>query len=366
MTDLVIRLADAFASAALENGGWMPALVALAEATGSARGQLIGIGGPSNIPFNWVNDFPAHALRDFIAIDGGSPLINPRVAVSVDAPILETRGEAEYRAAQPHMYSDVYADFCRDYDLPFGCQSKLVQGDEGLIGLAVLRTEREGLTTGAQRALFTAVAPHVRSAVRMQLALEENGIRLIAGALGEVSAAVFICAHNGRICAMTPAAEALLANGPLNITGNCLTASERGNQLQLSRAIARHGGPNPLPLETLILDLGSGKLPLLLDVVTAPRRPWNFGFAPKVMVIARGAGQWRASAPDLLQKLYGLSPAEADVAFRLAQGQSRQTIAEQRRSRIATVRSQIKSIFVKLGIVREIELVAMLSQLLRL
>ena len=344
----------------------MPALEALAEATSSARGQLIGIGGPSAIPFNWVNDFPEHAFRDFIAIDGGSPLVNTRVAVSADAPILRTCSEAEYRAVQPHMYSDIYADFCRDYDLPYGCQSKLVEGEEGLIGLALLRTERDGITTEDERALFTAVAPHVRSAVRTQLALEENGADLIVGALGQVAAAVFICADNGHVRAMTPAAEMLVTDGPLDVVGGYLTVPEAGDQLRLLRSVARHGALEPLPLETLLIDIGVGKLPLILDVVTAPRRSWNFGFAPKVMVIARGVGQWRASAPVLLQTLYGLSLAEADVALRLAQGQSRQGIAEHRQARIATVRSQIKAIFVKLGVTREIELVAMLSQLLRL
>lgn len=365
MNETACVLADEFMSAALEPTNWMPALLALAEATGSARGQLIDIGGPSTIPFNWVNDFSERAHHDFVSLEGGSPLVNPRVAVSVGASLLTVQSEADYRAAATAIRSDAYADFSREHDIPHGCQSKLIEADGALIGLAVLRTERDGPTTEAQRALFAAVAPHVRSAVRTQMALENDGARLVAGAMEHVAAAVFICGADGRLFHVTPSAELLLAEGVLCRDRGRLSLADRRQGLNLREAIARHALTRGMPLESLTIDRGPGRLPIILDIVAAPRQPWAFGFESRVLIVARGVDRWHASAETVLQTFYGLSPSEADIALRLARGQSHQMIAEERRARIATVRSQIKTIFMKLGVTREVELITMLAQLFR-
>lgn len=362
----VLALADRFADAAIDGTHWTPALEALASATGSAHGQLVGIGGPRVVPFNWVTGFSAAAIDQFVAIEGGDPRINPRVAVSVGAPVLGVRSEADYRAAAPAMRSDVYADFARDNDIAYGCQAKLAEDDAGLIGLAVLRGERDGETTMEQRALFAAVAPHVRAAVRLQAALESQGLALVRGALDAVSAAVLVCDRDGRIRIATPAAEALLGSGRL-LAGEGRLAAVTGSDTQLlRRAIAVHGAPGPRrPAETLAIGAGEGRLPLLLDICAAPTGPWAFGFRPTVMVIARSERRWHASAATILSLLYGLSDAEADVALRLARGETRDAIAEQRGTRLETVRAQLKTVFGKLGVRREVELVTMLADLLR-
>ena len=366
MDSAMLALADRFADAAIDGAHWMPALEALASATGSAHGQLIGIGGPRVVPFNWVTALSQSAIDQFIEIDGGDPLINPRVAVSIDTPVLGIRSEADYRAVTPTMRSDVYADFARDHDIAYGCQAKLAEDDAGLIGLAVLRGEQDGETTAEQRALFAGVAPHVRAAVRLQMALESQGLALVRGVLDAVSAAVLICDRDGRIRVATPAAEALLAGGRLLSGEGRLAAATPADTQALRRAIALHGAPGPRrPMETLAIAAGVARLPLLLDICAAPAGPWAFGFRPTVMVIARSERRWHASAATILALLYGLSDAEADVALRLARGETREAIAEQRGTRLETVRAQLKTVFGKLGVRREVDLVTMLADLLR-
>ncbi|CAN5372663.1 hypothetical protein BH10PSE13_BH10PSE13_08700 [soil metagenome] len=367
MDSRILELADMFANAAIDPTQWMSALQTLAHATGSARGQLIGIGGDATVPFNWVNDFPDHAFDEFLAMDGGSRLVNPRVAAAIDAPLLAVRHEADYRATLPGLVSDVYLDFAHDYDFPHGCQTKLFEGDGGLVGLAVLRRESEGETTPDQRAFFAGVAPFVRNAVRMQMALERDGPRLIAGALDQVAAAVFVCASDGRVLAHSAAAESLLHDGRLGLAGGSLRFGGKADQDRFAKVLARHVGPLPVPMETLVIrdGAGNGRLPLLLDIATMPRGPWSLDVARRILVIVRGAGRWHGSAQAVLQTFYGLSPAEADVALRLARGQHRADIAGERGARLETVRSQIKIVFAKLGIGREVELVTMLGQLLR-
>jgi DNA-binding CsgD family transcriptional regulator len=65
----------------------------------------------------------------------------------------------------------------------------------------------------------------------------------------------------------------------------------------------------------------------------------------------------------ILQALFDLTPAEARLARSLANGASPDAIAGQLGVRVSTIRSQLKSLFAKLGINRQAQLVAMLASL---
>lgn len=362
----LLDLTDRFMAAALDQGLWMDALQAVADLTGSSHAQLIGIGGAAAVPFNLVTNLDEAPLREFLAIDGGSPDINYRVKASLTDSTLVTRREDDYREVEPTLLADTYVDYAREHDIPNGIQTKLIEGPLGMIGFALLRSEKDGETDERVREIFARIAPHVRSAVRTQIALEQTGPGLLAGLMGQAGAAVFVVSGDGTVHAMTELAEAAVSRGLLNVTRGRLTAVDAGDTVRLHQALARHGaGPAP-PLETVLLPGPNRGLPVLLDLVRAPRIAGEFGFRPHVLAILRGGGRWHSSAASVLIALYRLSPAEADVALRLADGTSRQAIAEARLSSLATVRAQLKSIFLKMGIEREAELIVRLRAMLQL
>jgi DNA-binding CsgD family transcriptional regulator len=70
-----------------------------------------------------------------------------------------------------------------------------------------------------------------------------------------------------------------------------------------------------------------------------------------------------AELAGLLQAAFGLTPSEAAVAARLAAGESREGIADERRVSLETVRMQIKRAFSKMNVRREGELYALISRL---
>lgn len=364
LNSVVLALADRFAAAAVDSTQWMPALQSLADATRSECGQLIGIGSASTVPFNWVSGLPETVLSEFVSIDGGNPRINPRVAVSVGVPVLKICSEVDYVAARPTMASDVYADFAHDHGITHGCQTKLIENSRGIVGLAVLRNDRQGETTEEVRALFSSLAPFVRSAVQTQIALEHAGAQLIGGALDAVGAAVFVCEADARVAAMSGPAEAMVRDGRLRIADGRLDAVLPRDVAALRVALGRVLTGAERLLQTIAIEQ-PGQLPLLLDICPAPRAAWHFNFRPQALVVARSSANWHASSATILQQLYRLSAAEADVALRLAGGESRESIAASRDASLGTVRAQLKSAFAKLGVGREVELAAMLGGLLR-
>jgi DNA-binding CsgD family transcriptional regulator len=70
-----------------------------------------------------------------------------------------------------------------------------------------------------------------------------------------------------------------------------------------------------------------------------------------------------AECAGALRRAHGLTRAEADVALALADGQGLDAIAAQRSVAIATVRSQVQSVYAKMGVHRQAELAAAVRRL---
>lgn len=346
-----------FQEAALEPERWLPALRLLADATGSARAQMIGIGGEEAVIFNWVTGFEDSEIERFAQLGLASPQLNYRVNASVFATPGALLDEPDYVAARARLSSDVYLDYCRDLRIPLGCQTSLIVDGVSLVGLALLRTEEDGVTSQAGRAQFMAAARAARAAVRLQKAIEQQGAELLAGTLDAMTAACLIVDAAGRVRMVTPRADALLAEvHELQISADMVSS----NDPVLAREIA-------VALRTTIVDRHSARVMLRssrrLDLFPLQRRPWALGFAPAAVLVIRDyeAELWRAAAAAMDR--FGFTQAEAHVATLLAKGQSRQEIARTRGVGEQTLRSQIKSIFLKTGCRREAELVALIRGL---
>ena len=358
------RLVDDFLGAALEPHLWLTALENLAEATGSMRGQLIGIGGPTNVPFNWVTNLPQGALDDFIAIEGGSERVNFRVAADRLVRPGAVAHEAHYARAAAAIDSDIYLDFCRDYQLPYGCQATILHREDMLVGLAVLRSQRDGCTSERDRRLFGSMVPHVKAAVCMQLAMENQGSLLIAGAMEAMALPAFVLDGLGKVCAMTAGAEAALSEGScLRVIERALRGHSPADDKAIEAAVAAAlPGPGSGQGVAVVRPRGGGPDAALISVVRLPTKPMNFGFVPHALAILRLPGRARGPDAAVLKLAFNLTSAEAEVAAALAAGRSRAEIAAARAVSLETIRAQLKSLFVKTGVTREAELIAKLAQ----
>lgn len=362
-----LRLTDAFAGAALQPDLWIEALRGLADATGSARAELVGVGAGAT-PFNWLTDLDDRQWLEFLAITGADPLANYRVAAAMRAQPLSVVHETHYEAVNAGRAADDYIDFCHRWDMPHGCQATLTQRPDFMIGLSVLKSERDGRTTAAQRALFGALQIHARAAVRTQMAIESQGHLLVSGAFETMGAAAFILDGAGLVRGLTPSAEAIVTRDDrLTLRASRLHAVTPADDTALQAAISKisRSRSPPVPASPIVVLRPSlpGQEPLVLEVLALPTREWTFGFEPRAIVVARRPERARREVVALLMQSFALTPGEAEVAEQLSRGLSREEVAANRRAAVATVRVQIKSIFRKLDVTRERELAARVNRL---
>jgi DNA-binding CsgD family transcriptional regulator len=353
---------NALANVAFAPDQWENTLREVAAACGTGRAQLVAFGGPNFIPFNRTNDIDPAFINEFPQIDGGSPEVNWRVACA-GAPFQLAR-ETDYAEARKRIRRGVYDDFVSHFDLPYGCQCVLTQKPGLMIGMAVLRQRADSWSTPEDCEAFLALAPHVLQAVRTQLAIGEEAAHLLSNSLDAMQAAAMVLDGFGHIRSVTPAADLMLRKGDiLRAFGERLSAARIASDILLQKAIA----------DILSERAGSARLVLLGEDVTEvachlvayPQREHEFGFAPRVLVLLKQPEHLGASHAEDLVRMFGLTASEAHVAIAAANGQSREQIAMTRKKSSGTVNAQFKSIFRKMDVSREAELVSFINRILR-
>lgn len=366
-----LSVVDGFTDAALDNSQWSRVLHQFADASGSQLGQLVGFC-PEGPHFNWMGGTEPGWLEELTRLGGSDPATNPRLEAGLRHSILKPITDDDIIRPDQRRRSYFYAKVLPQIEVPHICATVLFREPGLNVGLAVGRTARQGEITDSQRKVFSSIARHARAAIRTQLLLENQGGKLITGALEAVSITAFICDQTARVKAMTPTAEALVGKGaskdqPLRLQNGLLKTGKAAETKELTAAIERAAAgiaaPGAPPATTVIVR-GNKCGPLIVDVTALPRRAYDFGFRPRVLVIVRGDRD-RAAPPNqalLLRSLFGLTQTEAIVAAALGDGASLEEIAQARQRSVETIRVQIRSIYVKLGVRRQAELVALLGQ----
>jgi DNA-binding CsgD family transcriptional regulator len=364
-----LAVTDAFHSAAIEGHGWYDALDGLAEATGSRIGELISIGVDSAVHLNLMTNVEPGFHEAFVEAGGGDPAINPRVSAGWKAPILQVLAESDFITPDEHKRHPHYQEFARPWGIPYICLTTLERRANGLIGLAVGRTHEQGHINPQERRAFASIAPHVRSAVRTHVALEGQGDALLAGAMDALSIPAFVCDHRGFVRKLTPAAEQLVASGGgLQLKQGRLHATHGADAKALSDALDaaamdRERAGAPFAKVIVVRREEKDPAPIVLDVIALPNLQFEFTFAPRLLILVRGAANHENRRSGILKSVYGMTAAETEIALQLSQGKTAEAIAESRNVGVGTVRAQIKTLLAKAGTSRQVELVARLNQL---
>lgn len=362
------EIGNAFLAAPFAEDGWNIALRLFARRTGSTHAQLIGFGSETTL-FNFMPDIDPAYQREFLEIEAWRPEVNWRVAATGGT--LEVLSEAHYDVVRERAGTDEYEEHIRRWGGVHGCQTALIQGDGLLVGMASLRSEREGRTGKRDRKLFAAGAAHALAAVRMQQAMAQRGGEMTAAAFDAIGIAAFLLDRHGAVAALSAAAEAMVgdtAEGVLCLRRGRLGAVRRDAdavlQPALGRALAGASGGEAMQQYWIGAphEAASG---VLCELFRLPRREWDFGFDPRVLVVVRRAADIPAARTAPLRTALGLTAAEAEIALRLANGEARDAIAAERGTSPQTLGTQIKSILRKGEVGREAELAALVNRLLR-
>jgi DNA-binding CsgD family transcriptional regulator len=191
------------------------------------------------------------------------------------------------------------------------------------------------------------VAPRYRSASEQ---LEEALSVMLERALDMLDCALLIVDHEGRVRYRNRVAVAFLKGdrGALNLQHKAVREAIRlaCQQLQPSGVCLSHAG---------------AASERWLRLVVAPIYFGGGGASHAAIWVLNTASPGLPSE-EVLAALFGLSRAEARLAIGLLRGRSAAEYARLAGVGVATIRSQLHSIFVKTGVKRQAQLVALLAR----
>lgn len=257
------------------------------------------------------------------------------------------------------LRSEFYNDFMRAQDIRYSMAVTALRAPDCAIHLGVFRPHGAPPYNDADTPLFSELFPHLRTAMQVHRRLGEREQR--AGALQEV------VDHLGRGVAFVDAAGSFVymnavleqifeTRDGLLLARDGISASTgaAARELRLALSKATLGGAG----STVAVPRPSGKPPYSVLVSPVLKRLLFLGRfqASAFLVVSDPCSQ---PTTDLLtlQRAFGLTPAEARVAWRLASGSTLRHIAAELNISIHTARTHLKRALAKTGSNRQSELV---------
>ncbi|KAF4531025.1 hypothetical protein B566_EDAN019030 [Ephemera danica] len=244
----------------------------------------------------------------------------------------------------------------------------------GPVGTVLLATHREqGSLPFDERDLrrMNLLMPHLQRAFSLQhlMGAAQGAASASLAALDRLQAVMMVVDAQRRLRVVNSYAEQWLRTSPgLSMNEGVLVAVEPGMQERLCAAVAQvarqMAGGLAVAVEPLVFaPTQLGRAPMVLWLMPAPAALADGG---SVMLLQRQPANPRnaARARQLLQQLYRLTPREVDIVLALLEGESPLLASEQLEITLGHLRQRLKSIFHKVGVTSQAQLVARVSPLI--
>jgi DNA-binding CsgD family transcriptional regulator len=350
----------AFAEAALDSTLWVKALdivASITESKGAALFPAKGDGLP-NVPFTEPISAP---MEDYF--QNGWHLRDERqrgVATMVRRGVYDDLDVFNLDQIKRHPY---YQEYLAPHGLRWFAGVRVASGED-LWCLAIQRTIDQGPFSEAEKHQFAELSNRLSASAALARAL---GAATAAGALQAFEAsgnAVVLINRRGEAFRANKSAEELL-RGDVRIERRKLVTNDLAATVALGRALhelmwQRIGGglsqPIPLPRR--------GKRPILAYPIKLADLAANALADCQALVILIDLDQQPRIPEIVLRAAFGMTAAEARLAARMAAGESLEFATEQIGIASYTGRNQLKNIFLKVGVKRQSELVAVLASVL--
>jgi hypothetical protein len=273
----------ALMNAPFQEDGWKRAIEMVAKATGSGAAHLAAIGGPALMPLDIFVGREADRIDEHFSAPELCGAANWRIA-SIGAP-MTIQHERHYAEARALGGTGPYDEGVAAIDMQLGCQSALLNDDRNFLGLALIRSQREGPTDDVVYGRFQHLLRHVQRAVRVQLALDGEAAELMLGELATATCKIVLLDRHGCLSAVSGSAEPLLDDpGPARLDGLAFGLRDREENRQLQRAMGRllsRRADAPM-----VHQMRAGRAPCSphgrwkLSLVRLPDRAHGLGFDP--------------------------------------------------------------------------------------
>lgn len=266
---------------------------------------------------------------------------------------------------------EFFSDWAHLNEIGDGVFVNLLDNTDGVCALAVGHPWRsEPFATPEVLRLVRLLAPHLQRAMQAQMGF--GPLSLVRdGALDLVEhwrhGCVLVSFSGQVLYANRAANDIAVARDGLSLGTRGLRAALASDDAALQCLIRQAcigDGQEPRSSSRIAISRGSGRKPYSVTVMPVRSRHAIFFQVPaETLVLIVDPERAAHLPPEDLQKLYDLTPAEAEVAIRVLRGHGLQYVADELHVTLSTVRVHLQRVFEKTGTNRQAELVRLLIEL---
>lgn len=288
MTPGRLREAElALLNAPFDPEGWTRALELFAWSNGSSCSNLVAVGGPLPLSLNMFVGREAERSARYFSQPHLWGSCNWRVNSSGRP--MTIQHEPHYAAYRQQADTSDYDDAVSDLDIPFGCQAVIFRDSRTFLGIADLRSSRDGPCDAAALQSFGALLRPMQRSLRLQMALSGESADLMLDSPALLSSAVVLVDRHGCVCGMSPAAEALAEEGgPIRLQSLLFELADpvenRLMQSILARLLSEPGRDDRSWADKMIVGRRSGRR-FVARAFRIPQERQSLGFDAHASII---------------------------------------------------------------------------------
>ena len=262
--------------------------------------------------------------------------------------------------------TEFYNDLVKHYDISHALAAFLERTPERFANLAIYRGLRAGAFGVEALEPIRMLRPHIQRAYRLhtQLSATMRRNENLQAALDCIRTGVILLGENLKIVTTNRAADRLLAaRDGLLATREGLRAESIAESAELQRLVGTSCSITGDPSRTGggVMDITRREKPAL-HLMVSPARGLDMerNCVVRAIVFVTDPAEKARPLPETLQQRYRLTPAECRLAILLADGRTLKQISDTLGVSRNTLKSQLSSIYGKMGTSRQSDLVRML------
>jgi DNA-binding CsgD family transcriptional regulator len=235
--------------------------------------------------------------------------------------------------------------------------------------VSILRNESSGVADPSTRARMQLIVPHLRRAILIGkvIDLKTAASDSLADTVDGISAAMFLVDESARIVHANASGHAMLAEGSLlRAAGGKLLPRDASAEQALNEvcAMAERGdaavGAKGIAIP-LMASEGTRYVAHVLPLTSGARRQAGATYAAAAAVFVHKAALDAPSPPEVIRKLYKLTPTEMRVLLAMMQVGAAAEVAEILGIAESTVRTHLLRLFAKTGAKRQSDLIKLVA-----
>jgi DNA-binding CsgD family transcriptional regulator len=335
------------------------------------RGTLLGISGDRKAQFLAVTGYAHEAIDSFTADYADKSFVWSLLAGAAAGDLIHDRQvlSAERRR------DDVFANEWATRNDTADCVVMPLVKRPGMSAVAVVaRSIRSGAFDQPEIATLRRLVPHLQRAIEVhdRLCHSERQLALTRDILDRYEHALVLVTGNAVVTYCNKAAEDLMRDrgSELSLVRSRLACRRASDTALLRRTIAAAAGiGNGGQFAGGLVSIEREKHPWPLTIYCLPMADpsqWSVDRQPAVLLLLADTSRSVDLSPLTLNRLFGLTAAEARLALQLVQGNTLAQAAGSLGVARSTVASQLQGIFQKTHTRRQPDLVRLLHALPRL